>query len=72
MIRDLTNILKPVTFSIASLAFFRAILADSLLKYLWGLINTAQIIAVAPLINVLIPSNVMIVFRFLAIANGDW
>ena len=64
--------MKPTTMSIISIAFFRAILTDSLLKYLWGLINTAQIIAVAPLINVLIPENVMIVFRFLALANGDF
>lgn len=49
-----------------------AILTDGTLKYLWALINSAQIIAVLPLIDVPMPSNAMIFFRMIAIANGDF
>lgn len=49
-----------------------AILSDGALKYLWALINSSQLIAVLPLIDVPMPSNAMILFRMIAIANGDF
>ena len=49
-----------------------AIVSDSTLKYLWGMVNSAQIIAVMPLIDVPMPSNAMIFFRMISIANGDF
>ena len=55
------------TASIAS-----ALITDGSLKYLWGLVNVSQLMALVPLIDVPVPPNVMIIFRFMAIANGDF
>ena len=49
-----------------------ALVSDSTLKYLWALVNSAQIISVMPLIDVPMPSNAMIFFRMISIANGDF
>ena len=55
-----------------SMAIAQALFTDGSLKYLWGLVNSSQLMAVMPLIDVPLPSNVMIVFRFMAFANGDF
>lgn len=48
------------------------LLTDGALKYLWALVNASQLMAVMPLIDVPVPPNVMIIFNFMAIANGDF
>ena len=48
------------------------LLRDGGLKYLWGLVHTSQLMAVLPLVDVPVPPNVMILFRFMAVANGDF
>lgn len=54
------------------LAIFQLLFTDEALKYLWGLVNASQLMAVMPLIDVPVPSNVMIIFRFMAFANGEF
>lgn len=63
--------LSPAVQATTSFAFAQALLTDGSLKYLWGVINASQLMAVMPLIDVPVPPNVMILFRFMAIANGD-
>ena len=40
------------------------------MKYLWGLVNSSQLMALVPLVDVAVPPNVMLIFRFLTVANG--
>ena len=48
------------------------LITDGSLKYLWGLVNVSQLMALVPLIDIPVPPNVMILFRFMAVANGDF
>lgn len=56
--------------SVGSLA--SALITDGTLKYLWSLVNVSQFMALIPLIDIPVPPNVMVIFRFMAVANGDF
>ena len=58
--------------SSVSLILIQALITESTLKYLWAVVNASQLMALMPLIDVPVPPNVMILFRFMAIANGDF
>ena len=48
-----------------------SLITDGSLKYLWGLLNASQLMALVPLIDIPVPPNVMILFHFMALANGE-
>ena len=50
----------------------QVLITDGALKYLWGLINSAQLMALIQLIKFPIPSNNVALFKFLNLANGDF
>lgn len=71
-LRRIEESLKALFGSSASATFASSFITDSSLKYLWGLINTSQLMALVPLIDVPLPPNVMIIFQFMSVANGDF
>ena len=64
--------ISPSVQSAALVSILQALISDGVLKYLWGVINASQLMALLPLIDVPVPSNVRALFGFMTIANGDF
>ena len=56
----------------ASGTLISAIISDGTLKYLWGLVNMSQVMALVPLVDVPVPPNMESIFNLMAVANGDF
>ena len=56
----------------AGFSLIAALITYSPLRYLWGWVNFSQLIAMVPLIDVPLPPNLIILYRFRKIANGEF
>ena len=72
MLDTLSDNLGSVLGASAVASVSSVLITDGSLKYLWGLVNISQLMALVPLIDIPVPPNVMILFRFMAVANGDF
>ena len=54
------------------LVILQVLITDGALKYLWGLVNASQLMALAVLIKFPLPSNAALAFDLLSLANGDF
>ena len=68
----MVDAVSPSVQSATLFSLIQALIIDGALKYLWGVINASQLMALLPLIDVPVPPNVMVIFQFMAVANGDF